>query len=262
MKRRFRQAYTVRYDDGDCYGFLTPATFLRYLQDLVALDAEDVRLGGEGYWVARRTVINFSDPVPVHAQLELETSVIGITRITAQRGYTARVVDAEYDEPVITARTLWVYLDVRGRPARMPEQTAQIWLPDGPVPPQPEAPWPAFPERSPERSSYTVRFSDTDPMQHMNNAAYVVALDNAAWDAYTKAGLLPDVVTMQALEYDVEYVESAHFGEQLEVSTWLDPLPEVEVGREFTRLQQIKRGDAVLVRARSRWIVNEAVEGR
>ena len=258
MKRRFRQSYTVRYDDGDCYGFLTPATFLRYLQDLVSLDAEDAQLAGDGYWVARRTVIHFSASVPVHARLELETSVIGVTRITAQRSYSARLVDAEHDEPIITARTLWVYLDVRGRPARLPEQTAQIWLPAGPVPPQPEAPWPAFPESRPERSSHTVRFSDTDLMQHMNNAAYVVALDNAAWDAYAQAGLTPDMVTMHPLEYDVEYAESARVGEQLEISTWLDPLP--VIGQPFVRLQQIKRGDVVLVRARSRWLVNTVVE--
>lgn len=258
MKRRFRQTYIVRYDDGDCYGFLTPAAFLHYLQDIVSLDAEDARLSGDGYWVARRTVINFAAPVPVHTQLELETFVIGMTRITAQRSYIARVVGT--DEPLVTARTLWVYLDARGRPARLPEQTAQIWLPDGPVPPQLEAAWPAFPDTPPERSSYTVRFSDTDPMQHMNNAAYVVVLDNAAWDAYAKVDLTPDAVTMHALEYDVEYVESARFGEQLEIATWLDPLP--AMGQPFTWLQQIKRGESVLVRARSQWIVNNVVEER
>ncbi len=252
MKRRFRQTYIVRYDDGDCYGFLIPAAFLHYLQDIVSLDAEDAQLGGAGYWVARRTVVNFAAPVPVHTRLELETFVIGMTRITAQRSYIARIVDT--DEPIVTARTLWVYLDARGRPARLPEQTAQIWLPEGPVPPQPESPWPTFPETPPDRSSYTVRFSDTDPMQHMNNAAYVVALDNAAWDAYAEAGLTPDAGTVQALEYDVEYVESARLGERLEIATWLDPLP---IARQpFTRLQQIKRGESILVRARSRWRVD------
>jgi acyl-CoA thioesterase FadM len=254
MKRRFRRSYTVRYDDGDCYGLLTPATFLRYLQDLVTLDAEDAQFSGAGYWVARRTIVNFSAPVPVHSTLELETSVIGATRITAQRSYTAHAVD--HVEPLITARTLWVYLDARGRPARMPEEMAQIWLPDGPLPPQPEAAWPVFPESRPERSMYSVRFLDIDPMQHMNNAAYAVALDNAAWDAYAKAGVTPDALAMHVLMYDIEYAESARFGDQLEVSTWLDTLP--VAGQECTRLQQIKRGDVVLVRARSRWYCQQS----
>ncbi len=251
MKRRFRRNYTVRYDDIDCYGWLTPATFLRYLQDIAALDAENAQLSGGGYWVARRTVMNFAAPVPVHSDLELETFVIGVTRITAQRGYIARMVGAGDSEPIISARTLWVYLDARGRPARLPDELALRWLPDGPEPLQPEAARRAFPASSPVRSEYRVRFLDTDLMQHMNNAAYVVALDNAAWDAYVPAGMTPDAVRMHVLEYDIEYFESARFGEQLEVSTWLDPLP--VVGQEFTRLQQIKRGDVVLLQARSRW---------
>jgi len=254
MRRRFRRSYTVRYDDGDCYGLLTPATFLRYLQDIVVQDADDAHFAGGGYWVAKRTVVNFSAPVPVHSTLELETSVIGSTRITAQRSYIARLVD--HAEPLITARTLWVYLDARGRPARMPEGMAQIWLPDGPVSPQPEAAWPAFPESSPERSIYSVRFLDIDPMQHMNNVAYAVALDNAAWDAYAKAGVTPDAVVMHALAYDIEYAESARFGDQLEVSTWFDTFP--VAGQECTRLQQIKRGDVVLVRAHSRWYCQQS----
>jgi acyl-CoA thioesterase FadM len=251
MKRQFRQTYTVRYDEGDCYGFLTPATFLRYLQDLAALDAEDAQLTGDGYWVARRTVLSFAIPVRVHSRLELETSLLGFTRITAQRAYEASMVGEHHDEPAISARTLWVYLDARGRPARLPAQTAQIWLPDGPLPPQPEAPWPAFPQSQPERAAYVVRFTDIDPMNHMNNASYVEALDNAAWEVYRKAGIMPEAATIQAIEYDIEYVESARFGELLEILSWIDPFP--STGQECSRLQQIKRGDAVLVRARSRW---------
>ncbi|GAC1364305.1 MAG: hypothetical protein PVS3B1_24520 [Ktedonobacteraceae bacterium] len=72
-----------------------------------------------------------------------------------------------------------------------------------------------------------------------------------AWDAYAEAGLPPGAVTMHALEYDIEYAESARFGEQFEIQTWLDPIP--QAGQEFTRLQQIRRGDVLLVRARWRW---------
>lgn len=39
--------------------------------------------------------------------------------------------------------------------------------------------------------------------------------------------------------------------EQLEVQSWIDPFP--AAGQECIRLQQIKRGEVVLVRARSRW---------
>ncbi len=255
MQRQFRHSYTVRYDEGDCYGLLTPAAFLRYMQDIAALDAEDAQLSGDGYWVARRTIISFASPVPLYTQLELTTFGIGFTRITAQRGYEARIVGREHEEPVVTARTLWVYLDMRGRPTRLPERTAQIWLPDGPLPQLPEAPWQPVPHDLPHTVTHTVRFSDTDSMKHMNNAAYVEALDNAAWEAYSKAGILPDVATINALDYDIEYVESARFGEQLEIRSWLDPFP--AAGGEFGRFQQLRREATVLVRARSRWIRRE-----
>lgn len=250
MKRLFRHTYTVRYDEADGYGLLTPAAFLRYMQDIAALDADDAALSGDGYWVVKRTLISFMAPVSIHTQLELVTSALGFTRVTAQREYVARIVGE--DDAVISARTHWVYLDARGRPARLPEQTATIWLPDGPQKPQPEAPWSAFPSHIPDRATYAVRFSDTDNRRHMNNAAYVEALDDTAWDVYGRAGIVPDTTTITPLHYDIEYAESAQFGEQLEIQTWLDPFP--SAGTAFTRFQQIKRGDAMLIRAHSRWL--------
>ena len=44
MNRQFCLTHTVRYDECNCDGFLTPAAFLRYMQDIAAQDAEDVRL--------------------------------------------------------------------------------------------------------------------------------------------------------------------------------------------------------------------------
>lgn len=252
MKRYFRNTYIARYDECDRYGFLTPAAFLRYLQDVAALDAESVQLGGNGYWVVKRTVISFATRVPIHTRLELKTFGIGFTRITAQRGYEARLVGEEEGEPVVSARSLWVYLDTRGRPTRLPERTHEIWLPDGPAPQLAEEPWPPLPESEPKRADYSVRFSDLDLMKHMNNASYVELLDNAAWESYREAGVLPDAAEMYALEYDIEYGESAQFGEKLEIQSWFDALP--SPGRELSRYQSIKRGSTTLLRARSRWL--------
>jgi acyl-CoA thioesterase FadM len=152
MKRQFRQAHIVRYDECDCFGLLAPASFLRYMQEIASLDAEDARLSGEGNWIAKRTVISFAAPVQIHTTLELKTYGIGFTRITAQRGYEASVVGEDAGAPAISARTLWVYLDARGRPVRLPEGASEIWLPDGHAHQQREAPWPAFPQDAPEET--------------------------------------------------------------------------------------------------------------
>ncbi|GHO69737.1 hypothetical protein KSC_086290 [Ktedonobacter sp. SOSP1-52] len=252
MNRQFYHTHTVRYDECDNYGYLTPAAFLRYMQEIASLDAEDIQLGGEGYWIVKRTVISFAAPIKIHTKLDLKTFGMGFTRITAQRGYAAYLAGEPHDTPVVSARTLWVYVDKRGRPTRMPEGTAEIWLPDGPQPQQPEAPLSPFPESEPHRSEATVRFSDTDLMQHMNNAAYVEALDNAAWEAYAQAGITPDKAMPQIRSYDIEYAESIRFGEQFAIQSWFDPWP--TAGEEFSRLQRITRNGTIAVRAHSRWL--------
>ena len=101
MNRQFCLTHTVRYDECNCDGVLTPAAFLRYMQDIAARDAEDARLEGDGYWVIKRTMISFASPVPIHAKLKLKTYGIGFTRITAQRGYEAHQALATQDEPLI-----------------------------------------------------------------------------------------------------------------------------------------------------------------
>ncbi len=255
MKREFRHPYTVRYDECNCDNVLTPATFLRYMQNIAGLDAEDAALNGNGFWIAKRTIVSFNTPIPVHTPLELTTYGIGFTRITALRGYDAHIVGADHAHPVISARTQWVYLDTRGRPIRIPEDTARIWLPDGAPSPRPEPSWPAQPQATPDTVVHRVRFSDVDQMKHMNNAAYVEAFDNAAWETYSRAGIIPAAARIDMLTYDIDYAESARFGDLLEIQSWFDPFP--SVGKEFSRYQQFVRGGDVLVRARSRWIWRE-----
>jgi acyl-CoA thioesterase FadM len=253
MQRQFGYTHTVRYDECNCDGELTPTAFLRYMQDIAARDAKDAQLEGNGYWVVKRTIISFATPpIPVHMQLALKTYGIGFTRITAQRGYEARIANGANDEPVISARTLWVYVDPRGRPARLPERTAEIWLPDGPQPQRAEAPFPISPESTPETTTAVVRFSAIDQMRHLNNASAVEILDNAAWEVYARSGITPDTTKFTALHYDIEYIDSPRFGDNLTIQNWLEILP--ANGQEFTRHQQIVREGKVMVHAYSRWL--------
>lgn len=252
MRRQFCLTHTVRYDEGNRAGYLTPAAFVRYMQELASRDAEDAQLSGDGYWVVKRTVISFADAVPIHTALELRTYGIGFTRITAQRGYEAWRSGQTSGEPAITARTLWVYVDAQGHPARLPEETARTWLPDGPQPQQAEAPFPALPSREPEVTSAVVRFSTIDLAGHLNNASAVELLDDAGWEVYARSGLLSDRASSDILHYDIEYLDSPRFGEQLAIQTWLDPFPSAD--QPFSRYQQIVRADKVVLRAHSRWL--------
>ena len=249
MNRQFCLTHTVRYDECNCDGQLTPAAFLRSMQEIAARDAEDAQLEGDGYWVIKRTVMSFAMPVAIHAKLELKTYGIGFTRITAQRGYEAHLASAPQDEPLVSARTLWVYIDRHGR---LPERTAQIWQPDGALLPQPEQPFPSFPARLPGTASAVVQFSEIDLMQHLNNASAVEMLDNAGWEALARSEITPTIAMFTIRHYDIEYADSPRFGEHLEVQSWFEPFP--TAGQEFIRLQRITRKGKTMVRACSHWL--------
>lgn len=257
MRRQFEQIHIVRYDECNCNGFLTPAAFLRYMQDIAAQDAEDAQLSGDGYWVVKRTLISFAAPVQVHTRLALSTYGIGFTRITAQRGYEARLATNTHDsKPIISARTLWVYVDPRGRPTRLPARTAEIWLPDGPQPQQAEHSMPTFPSSKPETTTTHVRFSDIDLAHHLNNAAIVEMLDNASWEIYSQHGITPDNAQLDPLHYDIEYIESPRFAEQLTIQSWSEPFPTTE--QEFSAFQRIMHDEKIIARAHSRWLIRHA----
>src|SRR5437660_9118000 len=98
MNRQFCLIHTVRYDECNCDGVLTPVAFLRYMQDIASRDAEDAQLVGNGYWVIKRTMMSFASSIPLHATLELKTFGIGFSRITALRGYDAGQAPASQDE--------------------------------------------------------------------------------------------------------------------------------------------------------------------
>ncbi len=264
--QRLRHTYEVRYDEVNLYGFVTPTAMLRYLQDIAGLHASRFNAGESGYWVARRTIIEFLAPIAPRATLQVETFSLGLTKVTGLRGYEVRLVGENETEaradPVIKARTLWVYLDARGRPARVPQSFFGTWQPEGPRPlQQEEAALPALPtNRPPFVATAPVRFSDLDVMSHMNNAAYVELLDNAAWEALAQIGVLPDggAAYPVPLHYDIEYVASARAAEMLEVHSWFEPVEGQE--SQFERLQQVEREGTVLVRARSRWYWQTSAE--
>jgi acyl-CoA thioesterase FadM len=222
------------------------------MQDIALRDAEDSQLVGEGYWIIKRTKMSFASSIPLHASLELKTFGIGFSRITAMRGYEARKALAPQEEPLVSAQTLWVYVNSSGRPARLPERTAEIWMPDGVLLPPPDQPFPVFPEHQPVTTLAAVKFSEIDLMQHLNNAAVVEILDNAGWEALTSNKITPAIGRFTIRDYDIEYSDSPRFGEQLEIQNWFEPFP--TPGHEFTRLQHMTRGGKTMVRACSRWV--------
>lgn len=250
MQLRFKRTYEVRFDECNLYGFVTPASALRYLQDIAGWHAYHISAGEPGIWVARRTILEFIAPIPARSVLEIETYSLGFTKVTGQRGYDVRLPNGDL---ALKGRTLWVYLDARGRPARVPASYQEIARLTGI--PQDEAPLPPDPPRTPFVSSAPVRFSDLDVMSHMNNAAYVELFDNVAWEAFAGIGLLPDNGTGQLfpLHYDIEYQASAQAGDLMTVRSWFEKGAVNGPNFEFEQVQRVFRDNTTLARSRSRW---------
>lgn len=252
-KPHFIKNYAVRYDDCNLWEDVTPAAVLRFLQDIAGLHAAQLEIREGGTWIARRTVLNFHAPVKARSTLQVLTYPQGHTRVLGQRTYEVRVLDAAEQpmpEPAITARTLWVWLNPAGRPKPIPAEFMARLHPNGFEPAREEADWPTFPTREPFKTRAKVRFSDIDIVGHMNNAAYVELLDNAAWEI---VGQLPsgNDHLPAPLSYDIEYLAGATFGEEVEVYTWLEAVPSEP--QQVERWQQVVRAGKPIVRARSRW---------
>jgi acyl-CoA thioesterase FadM len=255
-----RQRYYVRYDDCNLRGEATPAAILRFLQDIAGLHADKIQIMEGGVWVARRTVMDFHGKIAPRQQIEILTYPCGYTRVLGQRAYEVRIIDPAsgepHAEPILTARTLWVWLSPTGRPRPIPSEFIQRLHPDGALDIRHEREWSAFPTHEPQRKVAQVRFSDLDIVGHMNNAAYVQLLDDAAWEMLAqKHSVLPNETPQlpTLLHYDIEYLAGANFGDNIEVLTWHTA---AEDAGNFERWQQVLRDGKVTVRSRSTWRAN------
>ncbi|MEI7554866.1 acyl-ACP thioesterase domain-containing protein [Candidatus Chlorohelix sp.] len=251
--RRFDFTYSVRFDEVDLFGYLTPASASRYMQDIARRDAAGVELPEGFNWLAKRTLIDFNRPIPACANLQTVTFPIGFSRVTAQRAYEFRLEGDNASLPAIKARTLWVYVDAKGHPARIPPEASEIWLPNGAQPQLNDPAWLPFPATAPLETNGSVLFSRLDILAHMNNTAYFEMLDDAGWGALMAAGISPlnPSGALLPLHYDIEYMNIAEFGDALTILNWFSPTP--SHATEFERLQQIRQRDGLVARARSRW---------
>ncbi|MGH7789161.1 MAG: acyl-CoA thioesterase, partial [Candidatus Binatia bacterium] len=67
--------------------------------------------------------------------------------------------------------------------------------------------------------------ADLDTVAHVNNAQYAVYVEQALWDALAAHGWTVDVLGLaghlHAVRHDLEYFESAQYGDTLELTLWV-----------------------------------------
>lgn len=213
--RRFTHRRRVRLGDVNTANRLRLDALACYLQDVASDDVDDI--GVEGAWVLRRTALAVARFPRYREEVELTTFCSGTGSRWAERRTTLAVEGAS----VVEAVAIWVYVDRRGRPARLEDWffdrygeaaagrrvSGRLRLPppsDGLT----TRPWP-------------VRTTDFDLLRHMNNAAYWHAVEDEL------ARLVPGGVPVNAeLEHRaaIEPDDPVELGSSLEdenASMWL-----------------------------------------
>jgi acyl-CoA thioester hydrolase len=111
-----------------------------------------------------------------------------------------------------------------------------------------------------------VEAADIDELGHVNNAAYVRWLERCAWHHSGQLGLgLAEYKAldraMVVLRHEIDYLQAAYKGDEIEVGTWLVSSDgRLRLAREF---QIVRKADqATLLRARSTFVCIELSNGK
>jgi acyl-ACP thioesterase len=139
----------------------------RWLQDVAYADLLDAGFEQSGLWIVRRVRLRvdafprFGEPVSVR------TFCSGIGRFSAERRTTVQGATG-----LVDAVAVWVWIDERGRPSRLPERFAELYGESAAgrgAPVRLRHPGPAS---GCERTDWTFRVADVDIAGHVNNSHY------------------------------------------------------------------------------------------
>ena len=211
---RHSAQYRVRFDEAGPDGLARTSGLLRYAQDVAWRHSEAVGLDRAWYaerglgWVVRAAQLEVRRPVPLGAELDVTTEVLGFQRIWARRRAECRLPDGELGAWV---ETDWVVLDDRGVLARVPPELIERF----PTPPVASALLRVRQDAPPERVArrrLDVRRQDIDPMNHANNAVFVDWIE----EVLDGVGLVRDCPR----RYRLEFAAPAVLGMTLDATAW------------------------------------------
>ncbi|MDQ2651132.1 MAG: thioesterase [Actinomycetota bacterium] len=214
--RVFEGLRKVRIGDVDPRGRMRLDAAVRFLQDLSADDTADAALPDAEAWVVRRTTIEVHRFPRYLEGLALATWCSGTGSHWAER----RVTIVGDRGGHIEASSIWVHVDLAsGRPSRIPAGFDEIYgeaaggrrvkarlVHHDPGPDAQRQPW-------------VIRHTDLDVLDHVNNAAYWEAVEEArAADGTLHAPLRVEVEHHNALEHgDAAELVTTNEGDALHV---------------------------------------------
>ncbi|BAN02507.1 acyl-[acyl-carrier-protein] thioesterase [Ilumatobacter coccineus] len=167
----------VRLGDVDRRGRLRLDATARYLQDIATDDASDADLDRRFGWLVRRTLIETTTPAMLGETVDVATWCTGLGRSWAERRSS---ISGERGARIDTV-SLWVQIDVAtGKPSRVVDDFRSAYgqaAAGRTVSARLSVPPPDGDER---REPWTIRRTDLDPFEHVNNAANWEFVEHAA----------------------------------------------------------------------------------
>ena len=220
--------YRVRFDEAGPDGNLRTSALLRYAQDIAWRHSEALGFDRAWYrdrglgWVVRAVELELDAAIPLGTTLRVSTAVVGHRRIWARRFGECRFADGGLAARVTTD---WVLLDARNRIIRIPADFGVAFM-------NPEVRSEiirvAAESGAPAaRHELTVRPSDLDPLDHVNNAVYVdwlsEALEANGWGRRRPASADGPAQEFVARTLRLEYLASAGPGDGIVVELFGAP---------------------------------------
>ena len=135
---RFTWTFTVGSEPIDVHGHVNNVAYVRWMQDLAIRhtqsEGSDVRAAAAGIiWVARSHKIEYLRPAFEGNEIQIQTWIETVERVTSLRKYEFRNTEGE----VLLAKgeTSWVCLDREtGRPRAIPDRVIQAYTEPGDTP--------------------------------------------------------------------------------------------------------------------------------
>jgi acyl-ACP thioesterase len=214
--------YRVRFDEAGPDGRLRTSGLMRYAQDVAWQHSTALGFGRSWYVERGLTWLVRSAELEVLAPIRMGVDIVAETRVVGQRRVWARRRGEFHDDAgslLAWVQTDWVMIDARGGLTRIPDVFGETFrIPDatGQISRVTLPPTPA----DAATRTFTVRPHELDPMDHVNNAAYLDWLEEAVLGADTNAAR---EIAALPRRYRLEYAAAADGGMDLTDAAWRQP---------------------------------------
>jgi acyl-ACP thioesterase len=176
----------------------------RWAQDVAYSDLADADVSHGVVWVVRRTRLRVIRFPRFGEHFDVSTFCSGLGRMWAERRTT--IAGADDDAPRAELVTLWVHLDaMSGRPTKLREDELAVWGESAGSRTVTARLRHPGPDEVKERCPWRFRATDCDLAGHVNNAAYLLPLEEE---------IIQDG-DPESLDVEVEYRSPSQPGEKL-----------------------------------------------